>query len=226
VGCKYNRPKLITQLKHLTMKSIYQLILFFAILCLCSCKKETTQDVSQVFKVPSIELKGDDVVAIPVGAAYTDAGATYIGEDGSKKDIQSSASTVNPAAPGLYFVTYKQKSNSGIYETEVVRLVAVTSVNNPVDRSGTYLRAATGINCFIKKIANGVYQVTNPGGAGVGINTVVYFVETALNTYICPTQPTGAGDFAVIEINFTATGATWRVQNAGYGTGVRTFTRQ
>jgi hypothetical protein len=226
VGCKYNRPKLIIQLKYFTMKSIYKLLFAFAMLAIFSCKKETTKEVSAVFKVPSIALKGDDVVAIPVGGTYTDAGAAYTGEDGSVKDIQPATNTVNAAVPGLYFITYKQKSASGIYETEASRLVAVTSVNNPIDRSGTYLRAATGVNCFVKKVANGVYSVTNPGGAASGTNVVVYFVETALNTFVCPTQPSDAGDFAVIEINFTTTGATWRVQNAGYGTGVRTFTKQ
>jgi hypothetical protein len=208
------------------MKNIYKLLFAFAMLTFFSCKKETTQEVSAVFKVPSIALKGDDVVAIPVGGTYTDAGAAYTGEDGVVKDIQPATNTINATVPGLYFVTYKQKSSSGIYETEASRLVAVTSVNNPVNRSGTYLRTATGVNCFINKIANGVYSVTNPGGATAGINTVVYFVETALNTFVCPAQPSDAGDFAVIEINFTATGSTWRVQNAGYGTGVRTFVKQ
>jgi hypothetical protein len=208
------------------MKHIYRLLFAFAMLTFFSCKKETTQEVSAVFKVPTIALKGDELVAITVGGAYTDAGAAYTGEDGSIKDIQPLTNTVNAAVPGLYFITYKQKSSSGIYETEASRLVAVTSVNNPIDRSGTYLRAATGVNCFIKKVANGVYSVTNPGGASAGINTIVYFVETTINTFVCPTQPSDAGDFAVIEINFTATGSTWRVQNAGYGTGVRTFTKQ
>jgi Domain of unknown function (DUF5011) len=207
------------------MKSLYRLLFLFAALSLFSCKKETTKDVSQVYKVPSIALVGDDVVAVAVGATYTDAGAKYSAEDGTVSNIQSTSTNVNTAVAGLYLVNYAVTSKSGIYQTEASRLVAVTSVNNPVDRTGTYLRAATGVNCFVKQIANGVYEVTNPGGAGVGTHTVVYFVETALNTFICPTQPTDAGDFAVIEINFTATGATWRVQNAGYGTGVRTFTK-
>ncbi|WP_462250333.1 immunoglobulin-like domain-containing protein [Ferruginibacter sp.] len=207
------------------MKSLYRLLFLFAALSLFSCKKETTKDVSQVYKVPSIALKGDDVVTVAIGAAYTDAGAKYTAEDGTVSDIQSTSSNVNTAVAGLYLVNYAVTSKSGIYQTEASRLVAVTSVNNPVDRTGTYLRAATGVNCFVKKIANGVYEVTNPGGAGVGAHTVVYFVETTLNTFVCPTQPTDAGDFAVIEINFTATGASWRVQNAGYGTGVRTFTK-
>jgi hypothetical protein len=50
-------------------------------------------------------------------------------------------------------------------------------------------------------------------------------VETAPNVYVCPAQPNDAGTMSVTNINFTATGATWIVLNAGYGTGVRTFTK-
>lgn len=210
------------------MKLIYRITLssLLALVVLAGCKKETTKNVSKVFKVPVIDLKGKDIVTLTVGTAYTDEGANYIGEDGQSAAIQSSASNVNVNTPGLYFVTFQKTSASGIYETEAVRLVAVTSVNNPVDYSGTYLREATGVNCFVQKVAPGVYKVTNPGGAAAGADVVVYYVETALNTFICPQQPTTAGPFGVIEIAFTGTGSSWKVQNSGYGTGVRTFVKQ
>jgi hypothetical protein len=84
----------------------------------------------------------------------------------------------------------------------------------------------TGINCYIDKIADGVYKVTNPGGAGAGVNTIVYFVETEPNVYVCPEQPTDAGTMSVENIAFTATGSTWNVNNAGYGSQQRIFTKQ
>ena len=199
------------------MKLIYKssIALLLPLLLLMSCKKDTTENVSSIVKVsyPEITLNGDDIVIVAVGANYTDAGAKLKDDiTGAISDIQPTESNVNTAQPGLYVVTYSAANSNG-FETRATRLVAVTSVSNPIDRSGTYLRTATGLNAFITKIANGVYTIQNPGGAGVGVNTVVYMVETALNQYVVPPQPTDAGEMSVININFTATGATWNVLN-------------
>jgi hypothetical protein len=230
VGCKYYRTKLIVHSKLKIMKLINKISTAFllALFVLAGCKKDTTADVSKAVKVsfPAIALNGNAVVIVAVGAAYTDAGGKLTDDiTGAVSDIQPTSSNVNTAIPGLYVVTYSATNANG-FETSASRLVAVTSVNNPIDRSGTYLRTATGVNCYITKLASGVYKVTNPGGAGVGANTIVYMVETALNVYSAPSQPTNAGAFAVININFTPTGATWNVVNAGYGTGTRTFVKQ
>jgi hypothetical protein len=229
VGCKYNWTKLIVHSKTKTMKHIKNIsIVVLALFLLTGCKKDSTADVSKSVKVsyPSIALNGNALVTVAVGAAYTDAGAKLTDDiTGAVSDIQPTSSNVNTAAPGLYVVTYSA-SNANGFQTTASRLVAVTSVNNPIDRSGTYLRTATGINCYILKIAPGVYKVTNPGGAGVGTGTIVYMVETALNVYSAPPQPTDAGTFSVINIVFTPTGATWNVVNAGYGTGQRVFVKQ
>jgi hypothetical protein len=208
------------------MKLKYLLPAILFVTLVSSCKK-TTDDVSKVVKVsfPTIELNGAEIVVLPVGAAYTDAGAELTDDiTGQTSNIQPTSNNVNTAQPGLYLVNYSA-SNANGFETSATRLVAVTSVTGTPDRSGTYLRTATGINCYITKISNGVYKVQNPGGAGVGVNTIVYFVETAPNVFVCPTQPTDAGPFSVININFTATGATWNVVNSGYGTGLRTFVK-
>ena len=210
------------------MKIINSVLLsgLVAALVFTGCKKETTKNVSKIYTVPTITLKGSTLVILPVGGTFTDAGADYVGEDGSTTTIQSSSNNVNTAAAGLYLVNYTKTSASGVYETEEQRLVAVTSVNNPVDYSGTYFRSAGPANMIVTKISNGVYKVTNPGGSPAGTGVDVYFVETAPGVFVAPSQPTSVGPFAVIEIAFTATGATWRVQNSGYGTGVRTFVKQ
>ena len=199
-----------------------------AIFFLASCEKETTADVSRTVKVtyPTITIKGDQLVILPVGGTFSDAGATLLDDiSGASTSIQATKGTVNTAVPGLYVLTYAA-SNANGFEASASRLIAVTSINNPIDRSGTYKRTATGVNAVITKVANGVYRVKNPGGAGVGENLVVYFVETALNTYVAPTQPTADGPTSVTNINFTATGATWNVVNSGYGTALRTFVKQ
>jgi Domain of unknown function (DUF5011) len=208
------------------LRNKFLLVSLLAMVIMTSCEKET-ENVSKEVKVsfPTIALNGDPVVKLAVGAPYTDAGAKLTDDiSGAVTDIQPTSSDVNTAVPGLYVVNYSAANANG-FEAAAGRIVAVTNVTGTPDRSGTYLRTATGVNCIITKVSDGLYKVQNPGGAGVGTNTIVYFVETAPNVFVCPPQPTDAGPFAVIEINFTATGATWRVQNAGYGTGVRTFVK-
>jgi hypothetical protein len=229
VGCEHNRTKLIDRLIkkfRIMLRNKYLLLAILSMALLSSCEK-TTDDVSKIVKVsfPTIELNGPELVVLAVGTNYTDAGAELTDDiTGEVTSIQPTSSNVNTAQAGLYQVTYSA-SNANGFETSATRLVAVTSVTGTPDRSGTYLRPATGVNCIITKVADGVYKVQNPGGAGVGVNTIVYFVETAPNVFVCPSQPTDAGPFAVININFTATGATWNVVNSGYGTGLRTFVK-
>ena len=209
------------------------ILLFTALLSLLlgACERDTTKEVSKVFTVPTITLNGAKAVSIPVGGTFTDPGAKYIGETGQESTLQSTSSNLNTAQPGLYVVRYKKTSDSGIYETEEERVVVVTSVNNPIDYSGNYLRTATGVSAFVTKVGNGLYRVQNPGGAAVGLNTNIYFAETALNTFVAPIQLTEEGEMQVTDIKFTLadnkpTGSTWRVLNSGYGTGLRTFVKQ
>ncbi|MBL7746197.1 MAG: DUF5011 domain-containing protein [Chitinophagaceae bacterium] len=212
------------------MKQINKLLIVFAIplLFITGCKKETTADVSRSVKVsyPEIILNGEDLIIIPVGTTYTDAGAKLKDDiSGAITDIQPVSSTVNTAQPGLYLVTFRAVNANG-FETTATRLVAVTSVSSAVNRQGTYLRTATGVNCYITKLAEGVYEIKNPGGFAGSPNTTVIMVETALNVYVCPPQPTDFGTMSVININFNATGVTWNVINPGFGTGTRTFIKQ
>jgi len=211
------------------MKKInkYIWIAVLPLLLVASCKKETTKHVSKTVKVsfPTIALNGSPIVIVAVGANYTDAGAKLTDDiTGQIKDIQPTSSNVNTATPGLYIVTFSA-SNANGFETSESRVVAVTNVSGTTDVSGVYTRPATGLTCTITKLSNGVYKVQNPGGAGVGVNTVVYFVETSPGVFVCPPQPTDAGIMSVLNIHFTATGATWNVSNPTYGTGLRTFVK-
>jgi hypothetical protein len=212
------------------MKRIHTilLILLLPALAIVGCKKDSTADVSKtvIVSFPEITLNGNELVVLAVGETYTDAGAKLKDDiTGNISDIQPVSDNVNTAQPGLYLVRYSAANANG-FETTATRLVAVTSVANPINRAGTYLRTATGINCFITKIANGVYKLQNPAGFSGSPNTIVYMVETALNVYAAPAQPTDFGEMSVININFTATGVTWNIVNPGFGTGTRTFVKQ
>lgn len=203
------------------------LLAVVSILIFSGCEKETTDNISQIVKVsyPEVTLNGDALMVIPVGA-FTDPGAKVKDDvTGQVTDIKATSGAVNPAQAGLYFLEY-EASNANGFKSMVRRTVAVTSVNDPVDYSGTYLRPATGVNVYITKVGNGVYKVQNPGGAATGTDVVVYFVETEPNKFVAPAQPSTAGSFAVNDITFNLPNASWSVVNATYGTAPRTFIRQ
>jgi Domain of unknown function (DUF5011) len=198
------------------------------VLIISGCKKDTTANVSKAVKVsfPEITLNGSSLVVITTGASYTDAGAKLKDDiTGAITNIQTTSNNINTAQPGLYSVNYSA-SNANGFEASATRLVAVTSVTSAVNRTGTYLRTATGINCFIAKVTEGVYTLKNPAGFSGSPNTIVVMVETAPNVYTCPPQPSDQGTFSVININFTATGVTWNVVNPGFGTQQRIFVKQ
>jgi hypothetical protein len=212
----------------MTKNKIFTVLAALTIVLFTGCKKDTTDNVSKVLKVPSIEIIGGNFISIPLGGTYTDAGATYTDEDGTQRTIQGTG-TVSTAAPGVYFITYHQTSSSGLFDTEAVRVVGVGAYQtNPTDYSGAYLRAATGQTANVTRVAPGFYRVQNPGGAVGHDVVVVYFVETDLDTFQGPLQPNEyVGDIQITDISFTGTGATWRIiNNPFYGTGVRTFVKQ
>jgi hypothetical protein len=208
------------------MRNKYLLLAALSMLLVVSCEKKT-DDVSTIVDVsfPTITLNGSEVVRLSVGASYTEAGAKLTDDiTGAVSDIDPVSDNVNTAQPGLYFVQYTAANSNG-FETNAVRYVAVTNVTGTTDISDTYLRPATGENCVITKVAEGVYKVQNPGGAAGADGVIVYFVETSPGVYLCPPQPTEVGTMSVNNITITPTGASWNVDNPGYNPNLRTFTR-
>src|SRR5688500_12025720 len=96
---------------------IYTFFAFLSLVLLSACEKEETKDVSTVLRVPVLELNGNEFVSVAVGTSYTDAGASYTGEDGQTTTLQPASNNVNTSAPGLYQVTFEKKSASAIFES-------------------------------------------------------------------------------------------------------------
>lgn len=210
-------------------KRIFIAFTLLSLFALPACEKEETKDVSTTLRVPVLELEGDEFMSVAPGATFTEPGASYTGEDGSTVTLQPVSNTVNTSGPGIYEVTYSQKSTSGIFESKARRLVAVAYQENPVDYSGTYLRPATGVSAIVTRVAPGFYRVQNPGGAPGHEDAIVYYIETALNQFVGPLQyeeSLGVGEIEIVDIQFTSTGGSWRILNQYYGTGVRTFEKQ
>ena len=75
---------------------------------------------------PAITLLGDEVVTIPVGTPYIDAGATAT--DAEEGDITRKIHVINPvdtSKPGTYYVTYDVNDFALNYADRVIRTVIV-----------------------------------------------------------------------------------------------------
>lgn len=206
------------------MKKIIAIVTLTMLFAACS---KDTDDVSKLVTVsyPEVTLKGESIVTLQVGAAYTDAGATVKDDiTGQTSDLTPADSNVDPSAPGLYLVQFLAANANG-YEASKTRVVTVTSVTNSIDYSGNYVRS-NGQICVITKIDNGVYQLNNPGGAPGADDVIIYMVEAGPGTFVAPAQPSVVGSFALVGIKIIGPVASWTVDNAGYGTQVRTFVKQ
>src|SRR6185295_1057216 len=102
-------------------KIVLGLIVTVAILS--SCKKE--KDVSKVYDAyaSKLELKGDLIFAPPAGSTnYSDPGATFTDDDGSKVELNTPLTLPDLSNPGFYSVTYRKTSIHGYIRT-ATRLV-------------------------------------------------------------------------------------------------------
>src|SRR4051794_24883545 len=159
------------------MKAVkFLIIVFISVVLVSGCKKTTENVTTKVVEphYPTITLNGQEIIRVPVNGSYTETGA--VGKDdqtGDTTNLEPISNDVNLSESGLYTVQYLTKNSDG-YETAATRYIAVTSVVNPVDYSGTYLRAATGAKAIVTKVDNGVYKVQNPGGAANADGVIVY----------------------------------------------------
>ena len=218
---------------------MFKYSMLFAAFCfsLASCAKEekientdTTVGESKIIFFPTIATKGAKLIILDQGTTYTEAGADAI-LGGAPTTFTTSGGPVNTAVPGVYNLKYLAANPEG-YTAEDFRTVVV--IGNDVaakDLSGTYRRAATGVNSTWTKTAKGVYTVENPGGAAVGAGMTVIGVNYTGNKIAIPKHV--SPDFGVVSsgsevYNAGATPITysWVFFAGGYGTGLRTFTKQ
>ncbi|HEY6502991.1 MAG TPA: DUF5011 domain-containing protein [Chitinophagaceae bacterium] len=219
------------------MKYFKILMLSLLLLPFAGCEKtETFNNTadrvghSRVIFFPIVTLKGDRYMVVPVGGTFTDPGVTAKVGDA---DVPSTTSgTVNTSAPGVYTLVYTALNSDGFAAT-AIRTVAVYSTDASAaanDLSGNYLRAATGITSTWIKMAPGVYQVINPGGAAAGASLVAIVFNATGFTVDMPTQVTSDGltssTTSEVYTNGSPSSYSWIFLNPGYGTGVRTFVKQ
>jgi Domain of unknown function (DUF5011) len=218
------------------MKYFKILIPLLSLLSVMSCaEKETfnnTQDkvgVSRVIYFPIVSLKGERYVFVAAGSAYTEEGVNA--KVGDADVPFTTQGTVNTATPGVYTLTYTAANSDG-FTSSVVRTVAVYSTDASAatnDFSGSYARSTNGSIAVWTKVAPGVYSVFNPGGAPGTNLTVVVFNATG-STIKIPPQQTNDGNITTSAEEVYTPGSpakyVWKIVNPGYGTALRTFTKQ
>jgi hypothetical protein len=184
---------------------------------------------SRITYFPILTLKGASIVAIPTGGTYTELGVTA--KEGTTDIPFTTSGTVNTATPGVYTLTYTAVNKDG-FSASVKRTVAVYTTDAGAaaqDLSGTYLRAATGASAVWTKVAPGVYSVFNPGGA-VGNGLIAVAFNPTGNTIFIPSQTTNDGNTTSSSNEVYSPGPpatyTWKINNPGFGTGLRTFVKQ
>jgi len=200
-----------------------------------SCKKDTINNtadkvgISKVTYFPILTMSGDNIIAVEMGSAFTDPGATA---KAGESDVPVTATgSVNTSNPGVYTITYSAVNADGFSAT-TRRTVAVYSTSADAashDLSGDYARTSNGSIASWTKIAPGVYKVFNPGGAPGTNLTVIVFNPTGYQIFI-PEQVASDGS-VTSSTNESYTNSTppqysWKIVNPGYGSGQRTFVKQ
>lgn len=212
------------------------LILLIATIANFSCNKGTDFNyptgkvgISTIVYFPVVSIIGNRLTIIPVGSSYTDPGVTSTLN--GQAVTPTITGSVDPTTPGVYVINYTASNPQGYSASDWRTVVVIGNDVAANDFSGTYLRAATGVTSTWTKDSTGVYTVENPGGAGVGAGETVIAVNYTGSMISIPQQI--SPDFGEVSsssetYNATASPVTysWIFHAGGYGTSLRTFTKQ
>lgn len=149
---------------------------------------ENTVGSSKIVYYPSVAINGEQLIIIDQGETYIDSGATA---SLNGEDIEPVVTgEVDSNTPGVYIINYSASNPEGFSASDF-RTVVVISTDPQIDAnnfSGRYTRTATGVDAVWTKVGRGVYQVDNPGGAGVGVGFIVTLVNYEGNKISIPQQ--------------------------------------
>ncbi|RYE57939.1 MAG: hypothetical protein EOP48_04720 [Sphingobacteriales bacterium] len=209
-----------------------RLIVFgFLALTIYSCKKDYDK-VSQVVDVsaPTISFTGSKFYSIKVNDPAPAIEATaYDSILNEAYPVDYDPTVIDVTTPGLYVVPMTSKNKNGYVGSDVV-YVAVTDIPESIDLSGTYIRVGNDEPMHVTKIANGLYETDDVGGAPT-LEITGYFAQLNLTDLDFPEQPTEAGNLSAVNATVTAvdgadTTISWAVRNGFFGTAQRTFVKE
>lgn len=209
------------------MKNILFITIVLALMS-SSCKKDS-EGISRVTNLAELALVGDRYITLSVGEPFNDPGATAT-EAGNEIDVVTSGAI--KTEEGVYNITYSAINSDG-FSASISRTVVVADISPAaaaIDLSGEYARSTNGSVAVWTRISPGVYTVFNPGGAP-GTNLTVVAVNPTITTVKIPPQIASDGtdtksEQVAANYNPVTKTYTWKIINAGYGSGDRTFTKK
>ncbi len=225
------------------MKQVIKfLFICLSVLSITGCVKEPSFDYdentvgsSRVVYFPSVAIKGERLVILEEGDAYTEEGAEAL-LNGEAMEFTTTGS-VDVNTPGVYDLEYTAESPEGFSASDWRTVVVIgDDVPDSRDFSGTYNRPLTGVSATWTKISRGVYEVENPGGSGPGAGLVAILVNYTGNEIKIPRQQ--VFDPSIPGINVMSTNSEnykaeqvpvsvdYKIDAGGYGTALRTFVKQ
>jgi hypothetical protein len=185
---------------------------------------------SKIIYFASVVTNGDKVIFLKEGDSYSDAGAT-VTLNNEPYDYTTDGA-VNTSVPGVYDIIYSAVNAEG-YSASDWRTVVV--IGNDVagnDFSGTYLRTdPPGFTSIWTKISDGIYEVDNPGGSdGYGGFTVIAVNYQGTKITIPHQISPDFGEVSSSDETYDASASpvtySWVFYAGGFGTYLRTFTKQ
>lgn len=217
------------------MKFSVYILMFFSFAAFIGCAKEenivsTESEVgsSKIVFFPEIATKGERLIILQQGKAYTEQGAAALLNN--KPTDFTTTGSVDVTKPSVYNITYAAKNEQGFSVDDFRTVVVIGSDVDANNFSGKYLRAATGVTSTWTKTAPGIYTVENPGGAATGAGLTVIAVNYTGNKITIPHQD--SPDFGVVSSGSESysPGPPATISYAffagGYGTAARTFVKQ
>lgn len=212
--------------RYLNIIAIGMLVMTFL-----SCKDDSFNypegmvGISKVTVYPILTMNGDQYIFVAKGATYTEPGVTAKVGD-AQIDVKTDGQ-VNTAAAAVYTLTYSAANSDGFSASQSRYVVVYDTKADAVgnDYSGSYKRAGFATFAVWAKVAPGVYFITNPGGA-VGNTDKVVAINPTGSTIQIPPQGSPMGAFSSTVGTMNGGSYSWALSNAGYGSQVRSFSKQ
>ncbi len=214
------------------MKLYKYILILLPVLLFSRCAEDLPE--STLITFPAITLKGDPIIIINQGDAYTDAGAdAFVGETPVEVTV---ANPADPNVSGVYVTAYTAENAEGFLANATRTVVVIDPAPSAIDLSGQFARGAGRPVNTITKISDRLYKCDNGAGAfadGDPRNMAFEFYNVNDQAIFIPFQQSvSESGISVAGINDGTNLITdqdnfqWSLNaTAAYGTFVRFFSR-
>lgn len=213
---------------------VIKLLFLVSIIFLAGCEKtetfnntDTQVGHSRVTFFVDLQLKGNAIMSIVSGSAFTDPGV-IAKENGQDVPVTTSG-TVNTSQAGSYTINYSATNKDGFTKSVSRQVFVLPSAEQAgVDLSGTYLPiGGAPANATIAKVAPGVYSTSNCWGGGSAAVIPAFFICVDGASVILPLQNSVAGRIQSEGPGTYVAGLiTWTITRLDFGSGPLTVQKK